>query len=143
MKVVIVGAGEVGYYLAKRLISEDHEVTIIEQNPERLRRATETLDAFVIQGNGSSVRTQIKAEVNVADILFAVTGRDDTNILCCSIAKKLGAGKCVARVRNDEFTNAGAVITPDRFDIDLITDGDDWLVSSARWQRARLDNFGL
>jgi len=120
MKVVIVGAGEVGYYLAKRLISEGHDVTIIEQNIERQRRASETLDAIVVLGNGSSVQTQMHAEVNTSDILFAVTGMDEVNILCCSIAKKIGVGKCVARVRNDEFTRPGAVITPDRFDIDLM-----------------------
>ncbi|RKY62319.1 MAG: Trk system potassium transporter TrkA [Candidatus Neomarinimicrobiota bacterium] len=120
MKVVIVGAGEVGYYLAKRLISEDHDLTIIEENSERMSKASETLDAIVIHGNGSSVKTQMEAEVNKADILFAVTGKDDTNILCCSIAKKLGVGKCVARVRNDEFTSEEAIITPERFDIDLM-----------------------
>jgi len=120
MKVVIVGAGEVGYYLAKRLISEGHDVTIIEQNIERQRRASETLDAIVVLGNGSSVQTQMHAEVNNSDILFAVTGMDEVNILCCSIAKKIGIGKCVARVRNDEFTRPGALITPDRFDIDLM-----------------------
>ncbi|MGC9363151.1 MAG: Trk system potassium transporter TrkA [Fidelibacterota bacterium] len=120
MKLVIVGAGEVGYYLAKRLISEKHDITIIEQDAERQRRALETLDAIVLQGNGASVRIQQEAEVEKADILFAVTGMDETNILCCSIAKKLGVGKCVARVRNDEFTRPDAMITPDRFDIDLM-----------------------
>lgn len=120
MKVVIIGAGEVGYYLARRLISEGHDVTIIEKNIERQRRASETLDAIVILGNGSSVQTQLDAEVNSSDILFAVTGMDEINILCCSIAKKIGAGKTVARVRNDEFTKPGALITPEQFDIDLM-----------------------
>ncbi len=120
MKVVIIGAGEVGYFLAKRLISEDHDVRIIEIDPERCRRATETLDAIVIQGNGASVGVLQKAESGDSDILFAVSGLDEVNILGCMIAKKLGVKKCVARIRNAEFSDPDAIITPDSFQIDLM-----------------------
>ncbi len=120
MKVVIIGAGEVGYFLAKRLISEGHDVTIIENNPESHRRAAETLDASVILGNGASVAVQLQAEVNKSDVLFSVSGMDEVNILCSMIAKQLGVKKCVARVRNDEFSKPGARITPDTFNIDLM-----------------------
>ena len=120
MKLVIIGAGEVGYFLAKRLISEDHDVRIIEIDPERCRRATETLDAIVIQGNGASVGVLQKAEAGDSDILFAVSGLDEVNILGCMIAKKLGVKKCVARIRNAEFNDPNALITPDSFQIDLM-----------------------
>lgn len=120
MKVVIIGAGEVGYYLAKRLISEDHDVRLIEVDPERCRRAMETLDAMVIQGNGASVGVQLQAEVGDSDILFAVSGLDEINILSCMVAKKLGVKKCVARIRNAEFSHPDAIITPESFQIDLM-----------------------
>jgi len=120
MKVVIIGAGEVGYFLAKRLISEGHDVTIIENNPERHRRAVETLDASVILGNGTSVAVQQQAEVDTSDVLLSVSGMDETNIVCSMIAKQLGVKKCVARVRNEEFGKPGARITPDTFNIDLM-----------------------
>jgi trk system potassium uptake protein TrkA len=120
MKVVIIGAGEVGYFLAKRLISEGHDVTIIENNPERHRRALETLDASVILGNGVSVAAQLQAEVDKSDVLLSVSGMDETNILCSMIAKRLGVKKCVARVRNEEFSKPGTRITPDTFNIDLM-----------------------
>lgn len=120
MKVVIIGAGEVGYFLAKRLISEGHDVTIIENNPERHRRAVETLDASVILGNGTSVAVQQQAEVDTSDVLLSVSGMDETNIVCSMIAKQLGVKKCVARVRNEEFSKPGARITPDTFNIDLM-----------------------
>ena len=100
MKIIIIGAGEVGYYLAKRLISEDHNVTIIEMDSERHRRAAETLDAIVIHDSGSSPRVLENAGVKSADILLAVTGSDDTNILSCIIAKKLGVARCLARVHS-------------------------------------------
>ncbi len=120
MKIVIIGAGEVGYYLAKRLISEDHEVIIIESEPDRYRRASETLDAIVIPGSGSSIERLRYAEVHNADILLAVSGSDEVNIIACMIAKKLGVKKCVARVRNDEYSRQGASLSPEAFGIDLM-----------------------
>jgi len=119
MKIVIVGAGEVGYYLAKRLISEGNDVVIIEMDTERYRRASESLDAIVIQGSGSSVKILAAAEVGSADVLIAVSALDEVNILACMIAKEMGARKCVARVRNNEFSQKDSVITAESLGIDL------------------------
>jgi len=120
MKIIIIGAGEVGYYLAKRLISEDHNVTIIEMDSERHRRAAETLDAIVIHNSGSSPRVLENAGVKSTDILLAVTGSDDTNILSCIIAKKLGVARCLARVHSEEFSFSKSVITGQDIGIDLL-----------------------
>jgi len=120
MRIIIIGAGEVGYYLAKRLISEDHNVTIIEQNQERYRRATETLDAIVIHDNGSSPQVMSNAGVLTADVLLAVSGSDDTNILACIIAKKMGVKRCLARIHSEEFSHSKSIITGKDIGIDLL-----------------------
>ncbi|HPC36700.1 MAG TPA: Trk system potassium transporter TrkA [Candidatus Marinimicrobia bacterium] len=120
MKIIIIGAGEVGYYLAKRLISEDHHVTIIEKDPERHRRVAETLDAIVIHNSGSSPQVLENAGVKSADILIAVTGSDDTNILACIIAKKMGVARCLARVHSEEFSSSKSVVSGQDIGIDLL-----------------------
>ncbi len=120
MKIVIIGAGEVGYYLAKRLISEGNDVIIIEIDPERYRNASESLDAIVIQGSGSSAKVLAAAEVGSADVLIAVSAMDEVNILACMIAKEMGTKKCVARIRNNEFSQKDSVITAERLGIDLM-----------------------
>ncbi len=120
MKIIIIGAGEVGYFLAKRLIAENHNVTIIESDIEHHKRASETLDAMVILANGSSPKILKKAGVEVADVLLAVSGNDDTNILACLTAKKMGAKKCVARVHSAEFSNPKGLIQPKDLGIDLV-----------------------
>lgn len=120
MKIIIIGAGEVGYYLAKRLIGEDHNITIIENDQERYRRATETLDAIVIHDNGSSPQVLATAGVDSADVLLAVSGSDDTNILACMIAKKMGVKRCLARVHSEEFSYSKSVVTGKDIGVDLL-----------------------
>ncbi|MCK9485066.1 MAG: NAD-binding protein, partial [Candidatus Marinimicrobia bacterium] len=119
MKIIIIGAGEVGYFLAKRLIGEDHNVTIIEKDLNRHRRAAETLDAIVIHDNGSSPQVLTNAGIENADVLLAVSGSDDTNILACGIAKKMGVKRCLARVHGEEFS-AKSVLTGKDLGIDLL-----------------------
>jgi trk system potassium uptake protein TrkA len=120
MKIIIIGAGEVGYYLAKRLIGEDHNVTIIENNQERFRRASETLDAIAIHDNGSSPQVLANAGVASADVLLAVSGSDDTNILACMIGKKMGVKRCLARVHSEEFSHSKSGVTGKDLGVDLL-----------------------
>jgi trk system potassium uptake protein TrkA len=120
MKIVIIGAGEVGYFLAKRLIAEDHNITIIENDQERYRRATETLDAIVIHENGSSPQVLANANIAAADVLLAVSGSDDTNILACLIAKRMGVKRCLARVHSEEFSHSKSVVTGKDIGVDLL-----------------------
>ncbi|MDH3380159.1 MAG: NAD-binding protein, partial [Gammaproteobacteria bacterium] len=81
MQVLIVGAGDIGLELAKRLSQEKHDITMIEHDPHKMRRAREQLDALVIEGHGASYNALKKANVHGADVVAAMTNNDETNIL--------------------------------------------------------------
>ena len=100
MKIIIVGCGKVGYTLVELLSSEDHDLVVIDENPERVSRITDSLDAMGIVGNGINHQTLLDAGIDTADLLVAVTGDDEKNLLSCVIAKKAGHCQTIARVRN-------------------------------------------
>lgn len=100
MNIIIVGCGKVGYTLVELLSSENHNLVVIDENPERVSRITDSLDAMGVVGNGINHQTLLSAGVATADLLIAVTGDDEKNLLCCVIAKKTGHCKTIARVRN-------------------------------------------
>ena len=103
MKVIIVGAGKLGYKLAQAMINSDIDVTMIDTNPKVLERINDHLDVLTINANG--VQVEVLSELNVKsyDLLIAVTSSDETNIIICSFAKKLGCPSTVARIRNPEY----------------------------------------
>ncbi len=103
MKIVIVGDGKVGYTLTKQLSQEGHDVVVIDSNRRVLLESQEVLDVAVVSGNGVSVEVQREAGVESADLLIAATSGDETNLLCCIVAKKLGCHRTIARVRNPEY----------------------------------------
>ncbi len=103
MKIVIVGDGKVGFTLTKRLSQEGHQVVVIDNNRKILLESQETVDVAVVDGNGASVEVQREAGVDGADLLIAATSGDETNLLCCMVAKKLGCRHTIARVRNPEY----------------------------------------
>ena len=103
LKVVIVGSGNVGYHLADLLVQEGHDIVVIDNHTEKLNKLIEVLDVIGVDGNGSYYDIQMEADVPNADLLIAVTPRDEVNMLCCLLAKKLGAGHTIARVRNPEY----------------------------------------
>ena len=103
MKVVIVGDGKVGYTLTKSLSEEGHDLVVIDNNKRILLASQESLDVAVVDGNGASVEVQREAGVDTADLLIAATNGDETNLLCCMVAKKLGCKHTIARVRNPEY----------------------------------------
>ncbi len=104
MKIVIVGSGNVGFNLAELLRKEEHDIVVIDNHTETLKKLVEVLDIMSIDGNGSYYDVQMEADVPNADLLIAVTPRDEVNMLCCLLAKKLGAKHTIARVRNPEYT---------------------------------------
>ncbi|MCI9468704.1 MAG: Trk system potassium transporter TrkA [Oscillospiraceae bacterium] len=104
MNVVIVGAGKVGYSLARQLSMENHDVTVIDAKAERIEFVSSNLDVFALMGNGASFEIQKSAGVENANLLIAATNMDEVNILCCIVAKKLGVPHTIARVRNPEYT---------------------------------------
>lgn len=113
MKIVIVGDGKVGNTLAEQLCREGHDITIIDRSGALLQQTSEALDILCIEGNGATVDTQMEAGVDTSDLLIAVTASDELNLLCCLIAKKLGAAHTIARVRNPEYTSNLSLITDD------------------------------
>ena len=103
MNIIIIGNGKVGYALARQLSGEDHALVLIDPNPAALRIANDTLDLLCIEGSGASIQVLRSAGVAAADLVVAVTGSDELNIVCCLIAKKLGSCRTVARIRNPEY----------------------------------------
>ena len=101
MKIVIVGAGKVGYSLAQRLIQDDHDVYVIDRSPERIHNLENTLDVSLVQGNGSDV--QLLDEIGMSDVgmFIAVTDSDEVNMLSCAVAKITGVPTTIARVRDN------------------------------------------
>lgn len=100
MKIVIIGAGKVGYQIAKQLCEENYDVTLIDTNLTKLREISNKLDVFCVSGDGVSVEVQKEAEVPHADLVIACAPTDEINMLSCLIAKRLGAKNTIARVRN-------------------------------------------
>lgn len=105
MNIIIVGCGKVGYTLVEELSGEDHDIVVIDERQEKVNAITAELDAMGIVGNGISYQTLQEAGISRADLLIAVTGSDEQNLLCCVIAKKTGHCKTIARVRNPIYNN--------------------------------------
>ena len=103
MKIIIAGCGKVGYALAEQLNEEGHELTIIDTNEEKAGLVGNVLDVMCIQGNATSYRVQVEAGVKEADLMIAVTGKDEVNLLCCLIARKAGHCQTIARVRDPGY----------------------------------------
>lgn len=103
MKIIIAGAGEVGFHLAKLLSYESQEITLIDTNKESLNYANNRLDIRVIKGDSTSISNLKEARVHISDLVIAVTSSETANITTCVLAKQLGAKKTIARISNTEF----------------------------------------
>jgi trk system potassium uptake protein TrkA len=101
MRILITGAGEVGFLIASELY-EDHDVTVIDKDPVACARLQD-MDVKVLQGNSANARLLIMAGINKADIVAAVTGNDEVNVITCIIASHLGVRQTIARVSNPEY----------------------------------------
>jgi trk system potassium uptake protein TrkA len=104
MKIIVIGAGEVGYHIAERLSHESHEIVVIERNPEVCRRVQETLGLAAIEADGSSPRALEEAGVRDATMVIAVADVDEVNIVACAIANQYGVRTKIARVRTIELS---------------------------------------
>ena len=113
MKIIIIGDGNVGYSLAEYLSTDKHEVTIIDKDIATLNKTIEILDVMRICGNGVSTGILLEAGVKSADLLIAVTGSDEINMVCCLTAKKLGARHIIARIRNPQYADELTQLTTD------------------------------
>ena len=104
MKILIVGCGQVGFTLAERLNRENHDITLIDSDPDTLRSVADSIDVMSVTGNGASYQVQMEAGIADADLLIATTNSDELNMLCCLIAKKAGNCHTIARIRNPEYS---------------------------------------
>lgn len=103
MKIIVVGAGKVGYTISEQLSKEGHDIVVVDNDYEKLRYVSNSLDIQGVTGNGTKFKVQQEADVENADLLIAVTDKDEINMLSCLIAKKAGNCKTVARIRNPEY----------------------------------------
>src|SRR4030042_1028030 len=110
MKIAIIGAGEVGFYLAQRLSLEKHDLVIIDNDPEKCAHAQEALDVSVVQGNASNQSVLIEAGLESADMLIAASGIDEVNILACMVASKMGGKRKIARARNPDYYGESSIL---------------------------------
>lgn len=106
MRILIVGDGKVGHSITEHLTKEKHDVVVIDQDEEVLRKCEDTLDVMCVRGNGANAKVLLDAQADHADILIATTGSDETNMLCCLIAKRLGADYVIARIRDPEYNDS-------------------------------------
>ncbi len=104
MNIILVGCGKVGNALARKLIDEGHNITVVDTDNARIQHITEELDVMGVVGNGSSIAVLEEAGLENADVFLAVTGSDELNLLCCMFAKKAGQCRAVARVRNPLYS---------------------------------------
>ncbi|KAA3618832.1 MAG: Trk system potassium transporter TrkA [Flavobacterium sp.] len=118
MKIIIAGAGEVGFHLAKLLSFESQDITLIDTNRESLAYADAHLDIRVIKGDATSISILKDSKVANTDLVIAVTSSETTNITVCVLAKQLGAKRTIARISNSEFIENKEMVGFTKFGID-------------------------
>ncbi len=130
MKIIIVGAGAVGFNIANQLSQEGHDISVVEENPELVQKITEKLDVFVVAGNGSSPSVLETAGARDAHMVLAVTNSDEVNIIVCILAKQYGCKIKIARIRNNELTSKNSLLKGNGFCVDHMINTEQILVDS-------------
>lgn len=118
MRIIIAGAGEVGFHLAKLLSFESQDITLIDTNRESIANADTHLDIRVIRGDATSISVLKDSKVDGTDLVIAVTSSETTNITVCVLAKQLGAKRTIARISNTEFIDRKDEVGFTKFGID-------------------------
>ena len=131
MKIIIVGVGKLGEYLAKTLVKDHHEVTLVDKDFSFASDVINNEDLNYVCGNGLDPDVLVEAGIKDTDLLISVMQEDENNIICCLLGKKLGASKTIARIRNNEYAKAlkyfgddlglSMVINPDQLAADMIS----------------------
>lgn len=125
MKILIVGAGQVGYFLSDRLSREGHEVTLIDRDEEKIEHAQDRLNVLGVTGNGTSAEVLEQADIAATDIFIAVTDLDEVNILACLLAREYQVATRIARTKSIEYTGSHAVLSKEKLGIDLLINPED------------------
>ncbi|KJF42503.1 MULTISPECIES: Trk system potassium transporter TrkA [Draconibacterium] len=103
MKVVIAGAGEVGTHLARMLTNENHDITLLDDSPEKLANISSEVDLMTIAGSAHSFQDLKSTDLAKSDLFIAVTPFEERNVLACSMASYLGVSRTIARINNSEY----------------------------------------
>ena len=120
MKIVIIGAGEVGFHVAKSLSELDYDISVVDINHNKCARANEHLDVIVTKGNGADERILKNISVSEADYVFCLTNSDETNLITSLQCHNLGAKKIIARLRDLDYSKNGNALIPEKFGIDIV-----------------------
>lgn len=104
LQIIIVGCGKVGRTLVEQLSKEGHDITIIDKNSERVQTVSSLYDVMGIAGNGASYNVQMEAGIENTDLIIAVTDSDELNLLCCTVARRVGDCAAIARVRTPDYS---------------------------------------
>ena len=130
MKILIVGAGAVGFNLAMQLSKEGHDISVVEKSQDLVRRISEKLDVRVVSGSASSPTILEAAGIKDTDILLAVTNSDAINMVACMIAHNYGVKTKIARIRSPEFNDDQPFIHQIGFHIDHVVNPEKITVNS-------------
>ena len=104
LNIIIVGCGKVGATLIEQLSKEGHDITIIDKNAQKIQAMTDLYDVMGLVGNGASYNVQMEAGIDNTDLIIAVTDSDELNLLCCTVAKRVGDCAAIARVRTPDYS---------------------------------------
>lgn len=122
--IVVVGAGEVGSFLAERLSREGHDVAVVERDQGALERLRTRLDVLTVNGSGASPSVLTDAGIRDCSLLVAVTNVDETNVLACKLAKQMGTDAAIARIESRDLRVATGKQLQHEMGIDLVIDPD-------------------
>lgn len=135
MYIVLAGGGQIGYFLARALLSEGHEILIIEKDAQRCRRIEDELGSVTLRGDSCEISTLIEAGTSRSDIFIAVTDQDEDNLVACQLAKyKFNVPRTIARLNNPKnrqvFPKLGVDYTVST--VDLILEHLEWGIPTHR-----------
>ncbi|MFQ5558654.1 MAG: NAD-binding protein, partial [Acidimicrobiales bacterium] len=125
MHIIVVGAGEVGSYVADRLSREGHDVAVVDLDPEQLRLVDDEIDVMAVRGSGTHPQTLHRAGVHGADLLVAVTSDDEVNLIASLLAKQKGVERTIVRIEAPELRSAEAAELRAASGADLVIDPDE------------------
>jgi trk system potassium uptake protein TrkA len=133
LKIIIVGAGEVGFHIAQKLSEENQDVCLIDKDPEKVKRITENLDVQAILGSGTSPEILKTAGIKDAEMLVAATDSDEVNLIACLLARHLNHYVLkVARVRSPEYLKEQELFSKDLLAVDQIINPESVMVETIR-----------
>ncbi len=119
MNVIVIGCGKIGTAIISNFVSEGHDVVAVDNNPEVISELTNTYDVMGACGNGADSEILEEANVRKAELVIAVTGSDELNMLSCFLARRMGAKHTIARMRNPEYNDRSRAFMRQQLDISM------------------------